>query len=149
MKKILWIEDEARPIPGKESPLEMIFKQNDLDLEIVETCEQAFEKLQTIGYDAVLLDIMVPPGNLDMGKEDLMSTMGGLFVFEKILEGKFKPVNDESLPVVVLSGVLFANVIGEIKKMLGNKAKYRFLRKPIRPKFIIKALVSAMGGAHV
>ncbi|MFH2059534.1 MAG: response regulator [Pseudomonadota bacterium] len=55
-KKILIVEDE----PNIVIPLEFLMEQNDFDVKVAITGEEAIETIESFNPDLILLDIMLP-----------------------------------------------------------------------------------------
>jgi hypothetical protein len=59
-KKVLWVEDSARL--ELRNLLGPVFISGDYDLNLAEDATDAIRKLQTNIYEAIILDMRIPPG---------------------------------------------------------------------------------------
>jgi CheY-like chemotaxis protein len=137
---ILYVENE----PFFDD-LQML-KEEGLDYDLAETAAEARDRLQETPYDAVLLDIMLEPGEYALAPQDVPPYMGGVTVLRLIREGKYK--KDESgkdLPVVVYTAVGLMEVREVTLNLLGTHAKDRYFEKAVASfEEVLKALSRAI-----
>ncbi len=58
--RVLWVEDSARL--ELRSLLGPVYMSGDYDLSLAEDATDAMKRLQTTVYDAIILDMRIPPG---------------------------------------------------------------------------------------
>lgn len=137
-KMLLWLEEQPGfPLGKRPYAFEGAFIREGLKIDIAETAKKAIEKLKEQKYCAVILDLMLPAGDNELGKyledENLPKSMSGITVLKKITDGCFASLNSKELPVVVVSGVIVKEVVEKAYELLGEDAKERFFGKPINP----------------
>jgi len=122
-KKILFIEDEKFLL--RQLPIAL----TNYEIVPAESASKGLKLVESEDFDAVLLDIMMPPSeDMDLEVVDYgMKT--GVEICKRIKQAK------QSLPVVVLTVVRDREILREIRKEADS-----IVHKPVRPKEIDDAL---------
>lgn len=102
MANILWIEDEADKIGGLVRPL----IKDGHNIIVALNKEDALKKINNHQIDLIILDIIIPDG--DVLKKDIESYVG-----IKLLEIFRK--NNANVPIIVLTVVNDENTLNEIR----------------------------------
>jgi CheY-like chemotaxis protein len=123
-KKVLYIEDEKFLLEHVQIALE------DFDIVPASSAAKGMELVNKMDFDAVLLDIMMPPPD-DIDPEIVgYGRTTGVEICRRIRN--LKP----HLPIVILSVVRDPGILGKIKDAGANEILY----KPLLPNKIIETL---------
>ena len=123
-KKVLYIEDEKFLLEQVQIALE------DFDIVPASSAARSMELVNEMDFDAVLLDIMMPPPD-DIDPEIVgYGRTTGVEICRRIRN--LKP----HLPIVILSVVRDLGILGKIKDAGANEILY----KPALPSKIIETL---------
>lgn len=123
-KKVLYIEDEKFLLEQVQIALE------DFDIVLASSAVKGMELVNKMDFDAVLLDIMMPPPD-DIDPEIVgYGRTTGVEICRRIRN--LKP----HLPIVILSVVRDPGILGKIKDAGANEILY----KPALPNKIIETL---------
>jgi CheY-like chemotaxis protein len=124
-----------------------LLKLEGINYDLADTAAAARDRLIIKPYAAVLLDIMLEPGEDLLAPQDVPPYMGGVTVLRLILEDQFqKAGNGKDLPVVVYTAVGLPVVKEVILELLGTHAKTRYFEKPESFEEVLKALKRAIAG---
>ena len=145
--RILFIEDQ----PERNRALQEIL-EDEYTVEKVGTAGKAFEKLRDNAYDLLILDIMIPVGNLQDYLRDVRPNTAGITILNWLRKSDDKLKTSQSVPVVTVSAIIEEDDIQFIKSiLLTNIAQQRgfvvdelFFSKPykiIAVKKVIDALL--------
>jgi DNA-binding response OmpR family regulator len=116
-KTIIWIEDDVDIISPVVRPLE----RAGYRVIPLRTAKEAFDNIQKLHEaDLVLLDMLLPSGELDME----FSRYTGLEIFKEL-----KETHDLQTPVIALTVVARE----EVRKNLRMLGIADIIRKPVRP----------------
>jgi DNA-binding response OmpR family regulator len=120
---------------------EELLRLESINYDVADTAVAARDKLQTKTYSAVLLDIMLEPGEYDLIPQDVPPYMGGVSVLRLISEDRFKAAgNGKDLPVLVYTAVGLQEVKEVVLSLLGVHAKDRYFEKPESFEKVLKVL---------
>lgn len=145
-KLILWVEDEPGPAKKGSTIMEKFFLREGYKLNLVGTAKEALTFLRKEKYVGVILDVMVPAGEEKLRPKNLHPSMGGVSVIEKIQKGSFKRYgNGPKLPIIVISGVVFQDVLERVHDLLGSDSNEYHLMKPVPPEKVVSQMKKALG----
>jgi CheY-like chemotaxis protein len=123
-KTIVWIEDDTDIIEPVVYPL----KQAGYIIMPLHTVKEALDSIEQIrNADLLLLDMLLPTGNLDRLPSGRKLNY---YTGKQLLEELRTTYHMTDLPVIVLSVVHREEVLEQLKKDLGV---IDILRKPVRP----------------
>jgi len=128
-KTIVWIEDDVDIIGPLVRPLE----RAGYRVIPFRTAKEAFDNIQKLqDADLILLDMLLPPGDLDME----LSRYTGLEIF-KVLKER----HHLETPVIALTVVARE----EVRKNLRKLGVADIIRKPVRPSVLKERIEQILG----
>ena len=132
-KRILFVEDERWSVEDYFPPL----KDRGVEADLVRDGDKAVSMLRKKKFDLIALDIMFPPGEF-LGS-NVEARRAGVELLRKIRSGEIEGSKTPAdVKVVVLTAVLEASIIDELKQLRGIH-----LSKPIEFSKAIETLVNA------
>lgn len=135
-KKVLVVEDERLSYEGLEAEL----PDRDLGSDVAKTMTEAVSRLAINSYAAVILDLLIPPGEdpratEEEGRGELKSR--GLEVFTRIREGEFaRNGTAADVPVFVLTAVSDASTMQALQPLNPQE----IFIKPVSPGALAEAV---------
>ena len=132
-KRLLYIEDVFKK-PLETDPIYSMLTDNGFDVMVAENGEEALKKLDQGQYDCIILDIMLPHEGKDIPK-DIPRYRTGIYILERLREGKFPKNIDTS--VVVISAIADMDDTRKIREELNPD---RYLEKPVHLPVLLKAV---------
>jgi DNA-binding response OmpR family regulator len=124
--KILWIDDDE----WRSKPLKDSLELYDWEINFYSDYEKSyndFEKIHAF-YQAVIIDIMMPPGKMFKNENDNVGTITGLLLYKKI-----RNLNKE-IPILMYT-VLRDKAL--LNKYINGDNKVAWLNKPASAEEII------------
>ena len=144
--KLLDIEDEL-PENLDDSMLMLFLEEKDFFVQPARTGGEAIKYLKSQEFDLILLDMMLPPGDLnDKESIELQSVSRlyvGISILRKIRSGEFESNGtSKDVPVLVISAITGEKRWKDLNELIGANSDY--LTKPCSPEDQIDKIESLL-----
>lgn len=135
MKQVLFVDDEE----GSVMPYFQKLQDNGIAMDLARNGDEAIDYLQRKMYDLIVLDIMLPPGNM-MGK-DIEPRKTGSTLLKKIRQSEISNMKiTPAVAVVVLTAVTDQELLESIR-LLGVD---EIFQKPASFEKVTKKLIELL-----